>query len=94
MGASYLSEDEDYTIEMMAEDVLVLLRHLKLTRVALLGFSMGGLVAQALATREDAQPTADQAGVRVGGIEVRALVLAATFAKLPRGDFHPSKMYV
>lgn len=94
IGASYVSEEEDYTISMMAEDVIALLAHLQMRKVQLLGFSMGGLVTQAIVTHPDAKPTPDQAGVVVKGIEVRAIVLTSTFVKMPRSEFNPKNMYV
>lgn len=96
IGASYLTEgeDEEYTIEMMGHDVLALLRELKMTQVGLLGFSMGGLIAQAIVTDPEARPTSDQAGVEVHGVEVRALILTATFAKNPKSEFRIGNAYV
>lgn len=86
------SEEEDYTIEMMADDVLALLRHLRFQKVDLLGFSMGGLVVQAVVTHPDAKPV--EGGVVIDGVEVRHVVLSATFAKMPKSEFKPKNMYV
>lgn len=94
IGASHLAGDETYTIELLADDVLVLLQHLGLTRVQLLGFSMGGLVTQAMVAHPAARASADGAGVVVRGVEVRAIVLTATFAKMPKSDFNLKKQYV
>ncbi|WFC95656.1 hypothetical protein MBRA1_002309 [Malassezia brasiliensis] len=91
IGASHLAGDEAYTIELLADDVLALLQHLGLTRVQLLGFSMGGLVTQAMVAHPAAHASADGAGVVVRGIEVRAIVLTATFAKMPKSDFNLKK---
>jgi 3-oxoadipate enol-lactonase len=41
--------DEPYTIEQMASDLLALLDHLQISSTNLLGWSMGGLIAQSLA---------------------------------------------
>ncbi|AYO44041.1 Putative aminoacrylate hydrolase RutD [Malassezia restricta CBS 7877] len=87
LGASHGTGDEDVTIELMAHDVLRLCQALHLRVVHLLGFSMGGLVAQAILSHPDAQPTPDEAGVVIHGIEVRRVILAATFTKSPRTEF-------
>lgn len=96
IGDSYLTEEgaEDITIELMAQDVIDLVRSLHMHTIHLLGFSMGGLIAQAILTHSDAKATTDQAGVRVQGVEVRRAVLTATFAKMPKGEFHPSNIPV
>lgn len=94
IGASHLAGDESYTIEMLADDVLALLQHLGLTRVQLLGFSMGGLVTQAVVAHPEARASADGAGVVVRGVEVRAIVLSATFAKMPKSAFNFKKRCV
>jgi pimeloyl-ACP methyl ester carboxylesterase len=60
---------EPGTTATMAADALALLDHLGLEAVDVLGLSLGGLVAQELALRAPAR--------------VRALVLAATAARLP-----------
>lgn len=89
IGASYLTHDEseDITIELMAQDVIDLVRSLGVRVVHLLGFSMGGLVVQAILTHPDAHPTPDGAGVAVQGLEVRRVVLTATFTRAPRTEF-------
>lgn len=86
------NEEEDYTIDMMADDVLALLRHLRFQKVDLLGFSMGGLVVQAVVTHPDAKPV--EGGVVIDGVEVRHVVLSATFAKMLKSEFKPKNMYV
>lgn len=58
-GRSYSGAPESYTIETEARDVLELLDHLGLDRVAFLGTSRGGLIALFLAAR---------AGDRLSGI--------------------------
>ncbi|WFD32686.1 hypothetical protein MSPP1_003736 [Malassezia sp. CBS 17886] len=89
IGKSHMteSETEDVSIELLARDLLDLLNHLDFHAVDLLGFSMGGAVVLAIVTRDDAQPAVDGAGVAVQGVEVRHVVLTATFTKMPRGDF-------
>lgn len=89
IGASYLTADEDehVTIELMAQDVIDLVRALGIRIVHLLGFSMGGLIVQAILVHPDAHATSDQAGVAVQGIEVRRVVLTSTFARAPRTEF-------
>ncbi|HHS97895.1 MAG TPA: alpha/beta fold hydrolase [Chloroflexi bacterium] len=57
-----------YTIHQMADDVNGLLERLVVERAAVVGLSLGGLVAQSLAVRHPAR--------------VRALVLVNTFARL------------
>lgn len=57
------------TIERMAEDALGLLDRLEIASAHLLGHSMGGLIAQALALRAPER--------------VRRLVLAASFCRVP-----------
>ncbi|WFD00914.1 hypothetical protein MYAM1_003670 [Malassezia yamatoensis] len=91
IGESYLAEDQDYTIMMMANDVLSLLRHLNLTRVQLLGFSMGGLVTQAILTHPRAKATGKNF-IEIDGLQIYGAVLAATFTKLPRSEFRPDKL--
>lgn len=90
IGASYLTEDqtEEITIELMAQDVIDLLCSLNLRIVHLLGFSMGGMIVQAIITHADAHATPDRRGVIVQGIEVRRVVLTATFARTPRTEFN------
>src|SRR5215469_10385698 len=44
MGDSRLASDEDITIELLARDLLFLLRHLGWKELSLCGFSMGGIV--------------------------------------------------
>jgi len=51
MGASQLGDPAALTIEAMAADLEALLDELDIERIAVLGFSMGGFVAQALAAR-------------------------------------------
>ncbi|WFD21097.1 hypothetical protein MCAP1_003354 [Malassezia caprae] len=89
IGASYLTPDEseDISIELMAQDVIDLVRSLGVRIVHLLGFSMGGLIVQAILTHANAQATADGKGVAVQGIEVRRVVLSATFTRSPRTEF-------
>lgn len=87
LGESHGTGDEDVTIELMAQDVLSLCKALQLRLVHMLGFSMGGLVAQAVLSHPEAQPTQDDAGLVIHGIEVRRVILAATFTKSPRTDF-------
>lgn len=50
-GDSELGDPAELTIEAMAADLEALLDELAIDRVALLGFSMGGFIAQALAAR-------------------------------------------
>ncbi|EFI28338.1 hypothetical protein CC1G_13868 [Coprinopsis cinerea okayama7 len=52
MGGSKLTEagDEDLSIELMARDLLRLVSHLGWSKVALIGYSMGGVIAQQLLT--------------------------------------------
>lgn len=58
-----------YSTEMMAEDTIALLDVLGVDRIHVLGFSMGGLIAQILAIKYPDR--------------VQSLVLASTAAKLP-----------
>jgi pimeloyl-ACP methyl ester carboxylesterase len=51
MGGSDLGDPAEVTIESMAADLEALLDELEIDRIAVLGFSMGGLIAQALAVR-------------------------------------------
>ena len=89
IGESSLPPDSDDTlsIEMMADDVLALVEHLGFRTVHLLGYSMGGLIVQAVLTHEDARPTKDGRGVSVRGVEVRRAILTSTFAKSPSTEF-------
>ncbi|KAJ7172018.1 Alpha/Beta hydrolase protein [Mycena filopes] len=48
MGASKLANDEAFTMELLARDLLFLLEHLKWKELALCGFSMGGVITQQL----------------------------------------------
>lgn len=58
-----------YTLETMAQDVHQLLNHLRLEQVFVVGHSMGGMVAQAVAHHYPER--------------IKAMVLASTAAKLP-----------
>jgi pimeloyl-ACP methyl ester carboxylesterase len=58
----------EYEIEDMANDLLALLDHLKLARIHLVGFSMGGFIAQSLAARYPDR--------------IQSLILAGTAAKV------------
>lgn len=51
MGGSELGDPGEVTIDSMAADLEALLDELEIERVPVLGFSMGGFVAQALAAR-------------------------------------------
>jgi pimeloyl-ACP methyl ester carboxylesterase len=51
MGASELGDPAEVTIDSMAADLEALLDTLAIERIAVLGFSMGGFIAQALAAR-------------------------------------------
>ena len=96
MGTSSMTteQDEDITIELLAQDVLRLCNALHVRHVHLLGFSMGGIIAQAILTHPDARATSDQAGVSVQGVEVRRVLLAATFTKSPRTKFRANQVPV
>ncbi|KAG2146891.1 Alpha/Beta hydrolase protein [Suillus bovinus] len=48
MGDSQSLEDDPFTIETLARDLLSLIHHLQWTEVALCGHSMGGIVVQSL----------------------------------------------
>lgn len=89
IGESYLPPESNDTlsIEMMADDVLALVKELGFPAVHLLGYSMGGLIVQAILTHRDARPTRDEGGVSVHGIEVRRAILTSTFAKSPATEF-------
>jgi len=52
IGSSTLSEagDEDLSIELMARDLLALVAHVGWKKVALVGWSMGGVISQQLLT--------------------------------------------
>lgn len=58
--------DESYNISQLADDLLALLNHLRVPSVHLVGWSMGGVVAQTLALAEPSR--------------VKTLLLLATFA--------------
>jgi pimeloyl-ACP methyl ester carboxylesterase len=49
---------QDYTMEVFADDVAALLRHLGIDRPAVIGHSMGGVVALVLAARHPGRPGA------------------------------------
>lgn len=85
-------DSEELTIELMAEDLLALISHIGFKRIHLLGFSMGGIISQALVCHPEARAVSD--GVVVRGITVCSLVLAGTFCKSPKTTFNPSKMCV
>lgn len=89
IGASYLTEagDEDITIALMAQDVLDLCKAVGVHDAHLLGFSMGGLITQAILTHPDAKPIDDGTAVRIHSMNVRRVVLASTFARSPRTAF-------
>ncbi|KAF7363930.1 Haloacetate dehalogenase H-1 [Mycena sanguinolenta] len=48
MGDSKLADDERFTIELLARDLLFLLEHLGWKELSICGFSMGGVVTQQL----------------------------------------------
>ena len=51
MGCSHLGDPAEVTIGSMAADLEALLDELAIDRIPVVGFSMGGFIAQALATR-------------------------------------------
>lgn len=85
-------DSEDVTIELMAEDALAVITHVGFKRIHLLGFSMGGIISQAIVCHPEARTV--PGGVTVRGIEVRALVLSSTFCKSPKTAFSVDKMCV
>jgi len=48
MGDSVLANDEQFTIELLARDLLFLLEYLRWKELSICGFSMGGVVVQQL----------------------------------------------
>ena len=58
MGDSPLADGEPLTVDTMAGDVLALLDHLGIARAVVVGWSMGGFVAQALARSAPERVTA------------------------------------
>jgi 3-oxoadipate enol-lactonase len=61
----------EYTIDLLADDVLAALDALRIERFHLIGLSLGGMVAQCIAARKSER--------------VQSLVLAATASALPGG---------
>lgn len=61
--------DEDYSTEMMADDIATLLQFLNVDNAHILGFSMGGMIAQVVALKYPEL--------------VKSLILNATAAQLP-----------
>ncbi len=57
-----------YTTDMMADDTIMLLDHLSIARTNILGFSMGGLIAQKIAIKYPKR--------------VKSMILASTAAEL------------
>lgn len=51
IGQSY-DKEQNITLEMMAEDTLNLIKHLKLKKPHIIGHSMGGLIGQIIAHKE------------------------------------------
>jgi pimeloyl-ACP methyl ester carboxylesterase len=60
--------DAPYTVEMMADDTLGLMDHLRLERAHIIGRSLGGCIAQAIALRRSRA--------------VRSLTMTSTFARM------------
>jgi pimeloyl-ACP methyl ester carboxylesterase len=97
-GASARAAPESYTVAQEAADVLALLDHLGLGRVAILGSSRGGLIGLALAAMarprlsglclNDVGPVVEPAGLRriaaYLGVAPRQTTLAAVAEALPR----------
>lgn len=57
-GRSERVPEPQYTLALMADDVLALIDHLGLSKVALVGFSLGGLIAQYIAVHHGSRLTA------------------------------------
>jgi 3-oxoadipate enol-lactonase len=74
IGKTDLSK-EPYTIRTMADDVIGLMDHLGIDKAHILGLSLGGMVAQEIATTYPGR--------------VRKLVLASTFASRELSDANP-----
>lgn len=66
--------DEDYSTEMMADDVVALLKFLNVDKAHILGFSMGGMIAQIVALKYPQL--------------VKSLLLNATAAQFPAKAKH------
>ncbi|KAL1917657.1 uncharacterized protein VTP21DRAFT_4050 [Calcarisporiella thermophila] len=71
IGKSFPMAKTPLTIEVMVEDIIALANHVGWRDVSLLGFSMGGMLAQHLAMRENS------------GLRVHRLILTGTAPCMP-----------
>ena len=72
-------------MELMAKDIVSLVASLGWKTIDILGFSMGGHIAQTILIMDETTTTPE--GRReLFGVQVRKAVLTATMTKLPRGD--------
>ncbi|SNX87646.1 uncharacterized protein MEPE_06356 [Melanopsichium pennsylvanicum] len=100
IGESKVSEewDQELSLESMGLDVINLAAHLGYKTIDLLGFSMGGHIAQALIsspelTKKVEEENDDEASLVINGrVKVRKVILTATMTKLPRGDVNLNKL--
>ncbi|GAA5845901.1 hypothetical protein JCM11251_006724 [Rhodosporidiobolus azoricus] len=67
-------EDEAYTVEDMAQDVVELVKHLRFREIDILGFSMGGMIVSTILVSPSLP------------FKIRHAVLAATSAKRAHSD--------
>lgn len=67
-----------YTISMLADDVLALVEHLKITDFAMIGLSVGGMIAQSVAVKVPER--------------VKSLILCDTAAKIGTAEMWAARM--
>ena len=74
------ASDSPYSTEMMADDTVALLKVLSVTDAHILGFSMGGMIAQQVAIKYPQM--------------VKSLILVATSAKFPARAKHLTRLWL
>lgn len=85
--------DGDLSMEIMAQDVVDVLHHLRIKRVDLLGWSMGGYIVQYVLARALEESRGKNAQtLSIEGINVHKVLLTATMPRAVGTEMDPVKM--